>query len=411
MEQPKRDARKLVKTGTPGIYRRRNADGTLGQYVVIYRAGGKQRREYADTLERARRIKRERETDRDRGEWQERATITLRAYLAEWIDAYHGTGRRGFRENTRDEYRRLLDQYAHAFFAERLRMADVTPRHLAQFVSWLADESKQGRRLSDSTIGNAVVPVRAALATAKREGMIRHNPADGLALPVREQIRDDDDEDVKALSREQLAQLLELVPERHRLLVRLVASTGLRISEAIALQRRHLQLDGERPHLRVRRARVRGRVEAPKTRHGRRSVPLAASLVAELRAHLADMPDVPDALVFATRNGTFLDADNLRSRMLKPLFEEIGAGWAGWHSLRHTFASLQLADGCNIVQLSRALGHHSPAFTLNVYVHLLEGEEAPALDLNDALRVNARVNVTHGNETHSLDAELAEIAA
>jgi hypothetical protein len=34
-----------------------------------------------------------------------------------------------------------------------------------------------------------------------------------------------------------------------------------------------------------------------------------------------------------------------------------------------------------VVQLSRALGHHSAAFTLDVYAHLLDGEEAPALEL------------------------------
>jgi integrase len=45
------------------------------------------------------------------------------------------------------------------------------------------------------------------------------------------------------------------------------------------------------------------------------------------------------------------------------------------------YASLQLAAGTNVVQLSRALGHHSAAFTLDVYAHLLDGEEAPALEL------------------------------
>ena len=63
---------------------------------------------------------------------------------------------------------------------------DVTPRHLAEFVTWLAAEGKQGRRLADATVANAVVPVRAALSTAKAEGLIRHNPADGLRLPRRD---------------------------------------------------------------------------------------------------------------------------------------------------------------------------------------------------------------------------------
>jgi len=94
---------------------------------------------------------------------------------------------------------------------------------------------------------------------------------------------------------------------------------------------------------------------------------------------------VPEALLFATSNGTPLDPDNVRTRTLKPLVRELGAPWAGFHTLRHTYASLQLAHGVNVVQLSRPLGHHSPAFTLEVYAHLLPGEGAPALDLGAAL--------------------------
>jgi len=173
--------------------------------------------------------------------------VTLCAFLTDWIDRYAGTGRRGFREGTRSEYRRLLDAYAHRYFGERLRLVDVTPHHLAQYVAWLADEGRQGRRLADATIANAVIPVRAALGTAKAEGLLRHNPADGLRLPHREEIRDDDHELVKALSRGQLATVLALAPARHRALVELLAGTGLRVSEALALQRRHLALDGEVP--------------------------------------------------------------------------------------------------------------------------------------------------------------------
>lgn len=67
-----------------------------------------------------------------------------------------------------------------------------------------------------------------------------------------------------------------------------------------------------------------------------------------------------------------LSPDNLRARVLKPVYEEVGASWAGFHSLRHTYASLQLAAGRNLLQLSRALGHHSRAFTLETYCHLLD---------------------------------------
>ena len=69
------------------------------------------------------------------------------------------------------------------------------------------------------------------------------------------------------------------------------------------------------------------------------------------------------------------------ARVLKPLVEEVDAPWAAFHTFRHTFASIHLSEGTNLLQLSRALGHHSAAFTLSRYTHLLPGDEAPALDL------------------------------
>jgi len=82
-----------------------------------------------------------------------------------------------------------------------------------------------------------------------------------------------------------------------------------------------------------------------------------------------------------TEAGSPLDPGNLRRRVLKPLAGEVGAPWAGFHTFRHTFASLHLSQGTNLLQLSRALGHHSPAFTLTRYTHLLPGDETPVLKL------------------------------
>src|SRR4051794_2294071 len=104
------DRRKLVKTKTPGVFKRG------GRYVVVYRAGGRQRKQSCKTLDEARRVKRAHEADADRGEYQERTKIAFRAFLSEWVERYGGNGRRGFRENTREGYRRLLDAYAHEYF-------------------------------------------------------------------------------------------------------------------------------------------------------------------------------------------------------------------------------------------------------------------------------------------------------
>ena len=374
------DKRRLEKTKTPGVYKRVDGEGNIVGYVAVIEVAGKQRKRSARTYDAARRIKRESDTDRDRGELQEPTTIGFLAFLDEWVERYRGQSRRGFREGTRDEYRRLIAKHAHPYFSSKLKLVDVTTFRLARFVDWLADPDEQRKRLTDATVANIVIPLRAALRTATREGLIRHNPSQGLALPHREELSE---EKIKVFSREQLAAFLAMAPEPHKLLFEVLASCGLRISEAIALQRLHLQIDGSAPEVCVRRAMVKGRIEPPKTKYGRREVRLPASLVYRLRAHLAAMDDQEStALVFTNREGNPIEPNNLRRRALKPLAEEVEAPWAGFHTFRHTFASLHLSQGTNLLQLSRALGHHSAAFTLSRYTHLLPGDEAPALDLS-----------------------------
>jgi integrase len=82
----------------------------------------------------------------------------------------------------------------------------------------------------------------------------------------------------------------------------------------------------------------------------------------------------------------------VRRRALKPAAEEAGAPWAGFHTFRHTWASMLFERGANAVQVQRWLGHHSAAFTLATYVHLLSDDLGDPLDLGAELADVATVN-------------------
>lgn len=398
-----------VKTSTPGIYKRGS------RYVFCYRVNGKQRWETCRTLEEARRAKSARITDIGRGEFQERSRVTLHTYALEWVERYQGRGRRGFRDATREDYRRILRQYALRYFGERVRLVDVSPSAVAAFVGWLCDSREQARlehqieverartegrrepaplvagaerRLSDKTIRNVMGPLRACLATAVREGLIRSNPAREVDLPHRPVVSEhDDEEEVRALSRAQLDALLELAHPAWRMFFELLAATGVRVSEAIALQWRHVQLDGSSPHIKVRRGIVRGTLGPPKSRHSKRDVPIGHELVIALRQHRVNSEWCDDdSLVFTATNGSYVHVGNLRRRVLKPAAEEAGAAWAGFHTFRHTCASMLFANGRNAVQVQRWLGHHSAAFTLATYVHLLDGDLGEPLEIGSSER-------------------------
>jgi integrase len=370
----RRDRRRLEKTSVPRVYRRVDADGETVDFVAVFDVAGRQHKKIARTFTAAKRLK------LHGGDSAPERAIRFLGFLDEWVERYRGQGRRGFRDQTREEYRRLIRTYAHRYFSARLKLVDVSPYLLARFVDWLCDEEVQGRRLSDKTIANIVIPIRTALKTAVREGLVRHNPSQGLALPHREGDPDDED-DVRVFSRVQLAAVLAAAPDEHRLLLELLAGCGLRISEALALQRRHFRVDDGPPEVLVRRAYVKGRIVPPKSKHGRRAILLPPSIAGQVRIRLGAEPGEQADLFFTSDDGGFLDADALRRRMLKPLVEEAGAGWAAFHAFRHTFASIHLSEGTDLVAVSRALGHHSAAFTLSRYAHLLPGELAPPLDL------------------------------
>jgi integrase len=411
-------AAKLEATSTQGVYRR----GT--RYAVIYRdAEGRQRQESARTLDEARRLRARRQGSVEDGSWQPQQRQKFADYAREWVTRYQGK-RRGFTDDTRAEYVRDLERYAIPFFG-RLRLEQITPRHVAEFIAWLCDADEQGRRraeerreleaaqrgvpartlplavkphrLADGSVRRILAPVRSCLASATREDLIRHNPTVGATLPSRdEQHRiahdeDDLDEDegheVKALTIEQLATLLTVAPARHQLFLRLMAATGLRWGEEAALRWGDLALDGEQPHVKVRRTVRHGRFKAPKSKFGRRKVPIDFELVRELRAAhaLTEYPGERD-LVFCTGDGKPMDYSN-QLRAFKPAAQEAGAPWAAFHTLRHTCASRLFAEGRNVKQVQKWLGHHSPSFTLNTYIHLLNDDLGEALPLPSLVAV------------------------
>lgn len=195
-----------------------------------------------------------------------------------------------------------------------------------------------------------------------------------VALPHRERIEEDEDHP-RPFPNGVMELVVSLVHPSHRLMFELLAATGVRRSELLALEGRHLALDGDRPHVKVRQ-RLRRRVGSGlvlgplKSRHARRDVPIPLDLADRLR--VLRTPD--DRAVFTSTTGTLLDPDNLAQRILAPACAEAGVEWAGFHTFRHTVASRLFASGRNPVQVQRWLGHHSASFTLDTYVHLLDAD-------------------------------------
>jgi integrase len=373
MQKQSSHERRLVRTSTPGIYRRGN------RYVVIHRdPHGRQRKRSARTLAEARDLKAALTADVRRGEYRVLSKVSFAEYAGQWIDTYQGRTSRGIRPETLADYRWELDRNATPFFG-RTQLAAIEPRDIKRYAAEIA-----ARGVARATVKQALAPVRALLATAFEEGLIRSNPAAGVRI-VHVTDTETGEARVKALTEDELRTLLAEIPDEWRAFFELLAHTGVRIGEAVALRWEDVDFGKRRLH--VRRRLYRGRLDAPKSRYGIRAIPLSSGLAQalwRLRGTAPDEAPVFRSRAWGSRGGGYLEPSNVCNRVLKPAARRAGVPWVGFHTFRHTCATMLFRHGLNAKQVQVWLGHHSPAFTLETYVHLLP-EDLPELDFLDTL--------------------------
>ena len=386
------------RTRIPGIFKRR------GTYTFrYYDRQGKVRRSSAPTLAAAKRKRAELNTDVARGDHNPSTSQTFSNYADRWIETYAGRTRRGFREETRDDYKRILEADAKPFLG-KMRIGDVRAQDIKAYAQHVSTrEVRRGgidQRVKPNTVRLSLAPVRAMFATALEEGIIRVNPCVGvrIATATTTAVEGENDEEARALSDEELTRVLAAVPENWRLLPDFLSETALRIGEALALEWGDVDLGTRRIH--VRRRYYRGKIGPPKSRYGRRSVPLTPRMAQELWKRQKAASDVGDRiLVFPSKTGGYLDTTNLY-RWWNKAAEEVGVGWAGFHTLRHTCATRLFRMGWNAKQVQLMLGHHSPAFTLATYVHVM-ADELPGADVrygHEQTRCRCRGTASAGGE-------------
>lgn len=132
----------------------------------------------------------------------------------------------------------------------------------------------------------------------------------------------------------------------------------------------HRQLSRKRVHTKL------------KTDASRREIILSPAMVRLLRASwFASERKGPDNFLFLTSTGRPLDYRKPGGafRLAVRRSGVLGHGRLSLHSLRHGFASLVIAEGLDVVFVSRQLGHANAAVTLNIYAHLFaRAKHAPA---------------------------------
>ena len=362
-------ARKKQKgNGTGTVYPRRNKQGKVIGYRGSYFApDGKRRYVSAKTKSAAQRLLREAMTDADRGLVFDASNQTVAEYMTRWLEDF---AKANLAPRTYHNYRlQIREHIVPAFGKMKLSKLD-TPNIQALYTAKLRDG------LKPSSVRYIHAVLHCALGKAVELGLIPRNPAANARPPKIRQ------EEIRLLDAQQARVLLEAAKgDRFECLYVLSLTCGLRMGEALGLKWSDIDLDAGtlRVHRQLQRIRDGGGLVFSEPKNtSRRTIDLPQRALEALRSHRKKQLEEQlragsswqnNGLVFASRKGTPLDAQNIVNRHFKPLLRQAGLPEIRWHDLRHSCFTILLARGTHPKYVQHLAGHASIQLTLDRYSH------------------------------------------
>ena len=313
------------------------------------------------------------------------APPTLAAYAERWLVSVRGRLKAG----TAERYTFVMQRNWIPVLG-RQSLPAVTRETIKRALSdWLAAGARS------KTVQLRLWVLTACLASAVEDGLLLANPAARLGKWAKRS--SDAVQSVEIFTRGELRAILDAA-ERERPdwtpCLMLLARTGLRIGEALVLQ--WDDLDVATRTLTVRRTWagcVARRINAPKGNR-QRAVDVSQQLAKALVAH-RDRLEV-EALtrgaelvpwIFPAANGEPVIKQVFSARVWMPVLRAAGVRYRNPHVLRHTYASLLLAQGESLAYVKDQLGHASIRLTVDLYGHLVPGGNRAAVDKLDDVEV------------------------
>ena len=282
-----------------------------------------------------------------------------------------------------------------------LKLKDITPVQLNAFYRSLeADGLSQHKRydadgnlinngrLAPKTILEHHRVISKILATAVKWEYIEKNPAeraDPPKVPYRE---------MKYLDEEQtrtMLMLLENEPIQYRTMITILVYTGMRRGELCGLEWKDIDFENCVVHICRSSQYIGGKTiitKDPKTRAGIRHFVMSNTICSLLKQYKkwqieqqfkAGQEWNDTDRLFTQWNGLPIYPDTVTDWFSK-FIKRSGLPYVTLHSLRHTNATLMIAEGTDVCVVSKRLGHANTATTLNIYAHALQSKDKVAAD-------------------------------
>lgn len=271
---------------------------------------------------------------------------------------------KGASSNTTAAYRNdlvQLEEFVNGTLSngKSINWSVVNQRQILEYIAHLKSHAYR-----EATIARKVAAVKSFFSFLQSEGKVQANPTDQLASPKVGKMLP------KPLTVQEIDELLEqparrATPEakRDRAMLELMYATGLRVTELVSLDLEDLQIDGDRPHVRLL---GKGNRE--------RQIPMLDQPVQEVAEYIRYarpklVGERKEKALFVNRRGERLTRQGFWL-ILKGYATDAGIRERVTpHTLRHSFATHMLRGGMDIHKVQELLGHANIS-TTQVYTQV-----------------------------------------
>jgi len=214
--------------------------------------------------------------------------------------------------------------------------------------------------LSSKRVNDIKKVLGTIIEDAVMDEIISSNPVrKSRPLPTHQQ------KDIEPFSLDEISTILNNAEAQDKNLIATLFMTGIRTGELIGLK--WSDIDFNKREISINRTIGRGIEGTPKTVSSIRTIPILNSLLPYLQEQFKITGKVKTYLFLNTQNRNFFDSKNIRDGLWKKVLKNANVRYRTVYQTRHTFCSINLQNGEDLIWISRILGHKNPKITLEKY--------------------------------------------
>ena len=242
------------------------------------------------------------------------------------------------------------------------KLDDIKPSLIA---TW---QNKLLETLSTKSLSMARAVLNVIFNDAIADEIIVRNPLKLIKKPHNVVVRE-----IKPFTQDEIFILLNNINEKIRCYFAIGFFTGMRTGEILALK--WSDLDYENSLIKIRRAKRQGIEDKPKTKASIRDIDIIDILYPYLLNHLKFKTHKSEYIFTSNFEKSYSDCGGIFARYWKPIFEKVNIEYRNPYQMRHTFASMMISNGEDILWVSNMLGHTTSAMTLTKYAKYIVNKD------------------------------------